>query len=104
MAEKKQKTPIELMADLLAEMTARAIEAERQRDEALKSSDDWYKNWQRQSAKLKETEALLEKTETSLNEERDERHYCEVRIEKLIEKYEAPTKAEEEKEGAADNE
>ena len=43
--DEKTKTPIELMADLLATMTARAIEAERQRDEAEKSSDEWYQNW-----------------------------------------------------------
>ena len=57
--DKKTKTPIELMADLLATMTARAIEAERQRDEAEKSSDEWYQNWQRKDAELKEAEAKL---------------------------------------------
>lgn len=55
----KTKTPIELMADLLATMTARAIEAERQRDEAEKSSDEWYQNWQAKDAALKEAEAKL---------------------------------------------
>ena len=52
--DEKTKTPIELMADLLATMTARAIEAERQRDEAEKSSDEWYQNWQTKDAALKE--------------------------------------------------
>lgn len=57
--DEKTKTPIELMADLLATMTARAIEAERQRDEAEKSSDEWYQNWQTKDAALKESEAKL---------------------------------------------
>lgn len=42
--DEKIKSPIELMADLLATMTARAVEAERQRDEAQKSSDEWYQH------------------------------------------------------------
>ena len=53
------KSPIELMAELLATMTARAVEAERERDEAQKSSDDWYNNWQTKDAALKETEDKL---------------------------------------------
>jgi chromosome segregation ATPase len=57
--DKKTKTPIELMADLLATMTARAIEAERQLDEAKKSSDEWYQHWQDKDAALKEAEAKL---------------------------------------------
>ena len=57
--DEKTKTPIELMADLLATMTARAIEAERQRDEAEKSSDEWYQNCQAKDAALKEAEAKL---------------------------------------------
>lgn len=59
MNEEREKTPIELMAELLATMTARAVEAERQRDEAIKSSNEWYQNWQRKDAQLKETEAKL---------------------------------------------
>lgn len=54
------KSPIELMAELLATMTARAVEAERERDETRKSSDDWYQNWQNKDAALKEAEAKLE--------------------------------------------
>lgn len=59
MNEEREKTPIELMAELLATMAARAVEAERQRDEATKSSNEWYQNWQRKDAQLKETEAKL---------------------------------------------
>lgn len=57
--DEKSKSPIELMADLLATMTARAVEAERQRDEAQKSSDEWYQHWQDKDAALKEAEAKL---------------------------------------------
>lgn len=59
MNEEHAKSPIELMADLLATMAARAVEAERQLDEARKSSDEWYQNWQRKDAQLKEVEAKL---------------------------------------------
>lgn len=57
--DKETKSPIELVTELLAIMTARAVEAERQRDEAQKSSDEWYNNWQRKDAELKAAEAKL---------------------------------------------
>lgn len=57
--DNETKNPIELVTELLAVMTARAVEAERQRDEARKTSDDWYTNWQRKDAELKEAEAKL---------------------------------------------
>lgn len=57
--DKETKSPIELVTELLAIMTARAVEAERQRDEAQKSSDEWYNNWQNKDAQLKEAEAKL---------------------------------------------
>lgn len=58
--DKETKSPIELVTELLAVMTARAVEAERQRDEAQKSADEWYQNWQRKDTDLKETEAKLD--------------------------------------------
>lgn len=54
-----KRSPVQLMADLLGELTERTIEAERQRDEARKSSDEWYQNWQRKDAELKEAQAKL---------------------------------------------
>ena len=54
-----QKTPIELVLDLLAVMTARATEAERQAAEARKSSDEWYQHWQSKDKQLKEAEEKL---------------------------------------------
>ena len=59
MEYKQEKSPIELMADTLATMATRAVEAERKLAEAEKSSDEWYQNWQRKDAQLKEAEAKL---------------------------------------------
>ncbi len=59
MSEETKKNPIQLVTELLAEMTARAVEAEQQRDEAQKSSDEWYAYYQKKDAELKETEAKL---------------------------------------------
>ena len=59
MSEENKKNPIQLVTELLAEMTARAVEAERQRDEAQKSSDEWYAYYQKKDTELKETAAKL---------------------------------------------
>ena len=55
----KSKSPISLMADLLATMTERALEAERMRDEAKEGAEDWYRYYQEKDAQLKETKARL---------------------------------------------
>lgn len=36
------KNPIEILTETLAVMTERAVEAERQRDEAINSSNEWF--------------------------------------------------------------
>lgn len=59
MSEETKKNPIQLVTELLAEMTARVVEAERQRDEAQKSSDEWYAYYQKKTEELKELEAKL---------------------------------------------
>ena len=59
MSEETKKNPIWLVTELLAEMTARVVEAERQRDEAQKSSDEWYAHYQKKTEELKELEAKL---------------------------------------------
>ena len=59
MSEETKKNPIWLVTELLAEMTARVVEAERQRDEAQKSSDEWYAYYQKKTEELKELEAKL---------------------------------------------
>lgn len=86
--ENTTKTPIELMADLLAVMTARAVEAERQRDEAQKSSDEWYGHWQTKDAQLKKTEAKLA-------EEIEKNKKYEETFKKYTEKQDAIIEAEE---------
>lgn len=57
--DEKTKNPIELITELLATMTARAVEAEHKLAEAEKGSDEWYQSWQRKDTQLKETEAKL---------------------------------------------
>ena len=42
-----------------AEMTERAIEAERKMKEAQKRADDWYKSWQRKEEDYKELQTAL---------------------------------------------
>lgn len=59
MSEETKKNPIWLVTELLAEMTARVVEAEQQRDEAQKNSDEWYAYYQKKDAELKETAAKL---------------------------------------------
>lgn len=59
MNEQQNKSPIELVTELLAVMTARAVEAERQLTEARKSADEWYGFYQTRDKALKETEEKL---------------------------------------------
>ena len=53
------KTPIGCMADLLAEMAERAMEAERQRDVEKERGDQWYRHHQNKADLLKVTEEKL---------------------------------------------
>lgn len=57
----KTKTPIGSLADLLAEMTERAMEAERQRDAAKEEAGNWYQYYHNQTEMLTETRAALHK-------------------------------------------
>lgn len=70
-----EKTPIELVTDLLAAMTLRATVAENERDEVKARSLDWYKSWERADKESKEAQAALaaeirahEKTKSDLEE------------------------------------
>lgn len=64
----KTLTPIQRMAALLAEMTERAMEAERQRDAAREEAANWYQHYQNKDAKLNEVKAALT-AQTKENEE-----------------------------------
>lgn len=50
--DEKRKTPIESMAALLAEMTERAMEAERERDAAKDDAEQWYQSYLRKTTEL----------------------------------------------------
>lgn len=79
--EQKTKTPLQIMADALAEMTERAMEAERQRDAAKEDANNWYSLYQRRDAQLTETIAKLDAE--------IEAHRCTQRsVQALIDKYE----------------
>ena len=77
----KTRTPIESMAALLAEMTERAMEAERQRDAAKDDADQWYHGYLRKTAELEEAKNRLA-AKTKENEE------LRGAVEAYIEKYE----------------
>ena len=56
--ENERCTPIELMAALLADMTARADKAERERDAAKKDSDKWYNAYMSMKERAEEAEEM----------------------------------------------
>lgn len=57
--DEKTKSPIALMAAMLAEMAERAVEAERERDAAKKDADNWYRLYTAKDEQLKDAEAEL---------------------------------------------
>ena len=59
--EKTNKNPINLLTDALANMTLVAMEAERERDNAEKRGDDWYKHYQSKDEQYKEMQTMLAK-------------------------------------------
>lgn len=48
----KNRTPIELVTDLLAQMTARAAEAEQRANAAEKSASEWYERYRSKDKEL----------------------------------------------------
>ena len=78
---KQDRTPIEMLTDLLGEMTARAIEAERQRDEARKEAGEWYQHFQRKDAQGKDLEE-------SFRREAEAHERTRARLKEYIEKLE----------------
>ena len=64
--DKQKNTPIELMAQLLAEMTERAMNAERERDAERENSNEWYRSYKTKSEELTKTKAELEATKAEL--------------------------------------
>ncbi len=62
------KSPIELLTALLGEMTARATEAERQRDAEIENSRIWYEQCQLRKDELKEAKQRIEELERDMQE------------------------------------
>ena len=60
------KSPVQLMADLLGQLAERVAEAERQRDEASRSSDEWYQHWQAKDTQLKAANDRIAELEAQL--------------------------------------
>ena len=60
------KSPVQLMADLMGQLAERVAEAERQRDEASRSSDEWYQHWQTKDAQLKAANDRIAELEAQL--------------------------------------
>ena len=60
------KSPVQLMADLLGQLAERVAEAERQRNEASRSSDEWYQHWQTKDAQLKAANDRIAELEAQL--------------------------------------
>ena len=54
--DEKSKNQAERFTEYLAAMAIKLIEAEKQRDEAQRAADDWYKHWQARMAELKTSE------------------------------------------------
>lgn len=64
--DKQEHTPIELMAQLLANMTERAMNAERERDAERENSNEWYHLYKSKGEELSAVKTELEVTKTKL--------------------------------------
>lgn len=77
--ENTKGTPVEILTTALAEMTQRAIEAERQRDIEKARGDEWYNYYEAKEAervhltmRLNEAEAIAEQFQKRYEEIHDE--------------------------------
>lgn len=57
--ENNTRKPIELLTDMLATMTERAMKAEKERDEANARSLEWYRKWEQREKDYKEMQGIL---------------------------------------------
>lgn len=64
--DEKSKNQAERFTEYLAAMAIKLIEAEKQRDEAQRAADEWYKHWQARMAELKTAEARIAELEEQL--------------------------------------
>lgn len=97
--DKQKNTPIELMAQLLAEMTERAMNAERERDAECENSYEWYRSYKTKSEELTKTKAELEATKAELEHTKLLIEEAEKKLKLLTDSM--PNIAADEKEGTA---
>lgn len=57
--DENKNHPIRQLTNHLSDLIIRLLDTEHERDEARQSSEEWYQNWQRKDAQLKEAEAKL---------------------------------------------
>lgn len=62
-----EKNPFELMGELFAKMTFRAMNAEKEAEDAKRDATSWYQRWCDTDAKLTDTVAKLADTEKKLD-------------------------------------
>ena len=68
------KTPVQMLADQLAEMTLRCIKAEQERDEQKERADRWYESWQKTDEDLRATRLKLTNALADQHELREKCH------------------------------
>lgn len=65
------KSLIDTLAEMLATMTARAIRSERNKEEALKCENEWYKRWEAKNAEAEKLKADLADAKEELERTRN---------------------------------
>lgn len=66
--DEKSKNQAERFTEYLAAMAIKLIEAEKQRDEAQRAADEWYKHWKARMAELKTDEERIAAAEARIAE------------------------------------
>lgn len=74
MNENIQKTPIELLTDLLAVMSARATAAEAEVERMKTDDNSWYHHWQTKDAEVKKLTEELNELKGKIHELMNERN------------------------------
>lgn len=82
--DKQKNTPIELMAQLLADMTERAMNAERERDAECENSIEWYRSYKSKGEELRAVKTELEVTKTALEHAKTELEFVEEKYNSLV--------------------
>lgn len=86
--DENKNHPIRILTDHMADLVIRLIETERQLEEEKTRSENWWQNWQRKDAQLRETEAKLA-------EVTEEHQKLKDTLDEFIKKQEGATKNDE---------